>query len=77
MDFVRWALGLSEVYGVAFGVNDTENDEEAFVKEGNLPASDAWVICPECGYPIYKSDCMEVESEDWECPCCGFTREDE
>jgi transcription elongation factor Elf1 len=63
-DFEEFQLALNRVYGVPYGVGD----KEGATSPDNDP--NAWVICPQCGEPIYVCDALYDEKDYWDCPAC-------
>ena len=66
MTFLEFQTKLANDFGVPYGVGDVEG----FTSD--LEIDEPWVICPECGEPIYLSDCIHLEHQKyyWDCPAC-------
>ena len=69
MQYTKWnkiVKNLYETYGVTSGIGENE----MAVAESNEDLNEAWVICPECGEPLYYIDFGD-EIEDG-CPICEY-----
>lgn len=66
MTFSEFQAKLANDFGVPYGVGDAEG------YTSDLLIDEPWVICPECGDPIYLSDCVYLEHNKgyWDCPAC-------
>ena len=64
MSFSQFQLKLAGDFGVCFGIDGWEGITSDF------EIDEPWVICPECGEPIYLSDCLDDDKPYWDCPAC-------
>ena len=66
MSFSQFQLKLAGDFGVCFGIDGWEGITS------DLEIDEPWVICPECGEPIYLSDCIHLDHQKgyWDCPAC-------
>ena len=64
MTFSEFQAKLADDFGMPYGIGDVEG----FTSD--LLIDDPWTQCPECGEPIYLSDCLGDEKLYWDCPAC-------
>ena len=66
MTFSDFQAKLADDFGVPFGIGEQEGITS------DIEVDEPWVICPECGDPIYLSDCTYLEHNKgyWDCPAC-------
>jgi hypothetical protein len=64
MTFSEFQAKLANDFGMPYGIGDVEG------YTSDLLIDEPWTQCPECGEPIYLSDCLGNGKTYWDCPAC-------